>query len=93
MAGHAAGSRATARSGAATGLPLATHGGVADGATVPVSHGSLAAILRLAELGLAHGDRTVTADEREAFEHIRTILADSQQPGTGSDPTPTGETK
>jgi integrase len=75
------------------GLIWQARGDAADATTVPVNRGSLAAILRLAELGLARGDRTVTTDEREAIEHIRTVLADSQQPGTGSDPTTTGETK
>jgi hypothetical protein len=68
-------------------------GSAADAAIVTVSRGSLVAILRLAELGLAHGDRTAVAGSRDAIEHIRAVLAGSQQSGTGGGPPSTGVTK
>jgi hypothetical protein len=52
----------------------------ADAATVPVNRGSLAALLRLAELGVAQTDSTVTADTRAALDHIRRVLASREQP-------------
>jgi hypothetical protein len=67
------------------GLPILAEEGlqvrraVADAATVPVNRGSLAALLRLAELGLAHDDSPVTADAREALDHIRMVLANPDQ--------------
>jgi hypothetical protein len=57
-------------------------GKAADNSTIPVSRGSLTAILRLAELGLVHADETVMADAQEAIEQIRAALAD--EPGPGS---------
>jgi integrase len=53
--------------------------------TVPVDRGVLASILRLAELGLAHADKSVTADAKEAVELVREALAagtDKPDPGT-----------
>jgi integrase len=69
--------------------------------TVPVSCGSLAAILRLAELGLVHADEAVMADAQEAIEQIRAVLAagaedltaGTDKPGLGSTPTTTRGTK
>jgi integrase len=43
--------------------------------TVPVSRGSLTAILRLAELGLVPADQAVMADAQRAVEQIRAVLA------------------
>lgn len=48
-------------------------------ATVPVSRGSLTALLRLAELGLVHADEAVMADAQEAIEQIRAVLAGSAE--------------
>jgi integrase len=50
-------------------------GTAADDSTLPVSRGSLTAILRLAELGLVHADQAVMADAQEAIEQIRAALA------------------
>jgi integrase len=69
--------------------------------TVPVSRGSLTAILRLAELGLVHADETVMADAQEAIEQIRAVLAAGAEdlaagtgkPGPGSTPTTPRGTK
>ena len=51
------------------------HGTAADDSTIPVSQGSLTAILRLAELGLVHADQAVMADAQEAIEQIHAALA------------------
>lgn len=75
------------------GLIWQAPGAATDAAIVTVSRGSLVAILRLAELGLAHGDSTAVAGSRDAIEHIRAVLVGSQRPGTGSGPTSMGETK
>jgi integrase len=69
--------------------------------TVPVSRASMAAILRLAELGLVHADEVVMADAQEAIEQIRAVLAagaedltaGTDKPGPGSTPTTTRGTK
>lgn len=47
----------------------------ADSGTVPVGRGSLQAILRLAELGLAHADQVTVTEAKQAIEQIRAILA------------------
>jgi integrase len=63
--------------------------------TVPVSRGSLTAILRLAELGLVHADEAVMANAQQAIEQIRAVLAagsedlaaGADKPGLGNAPT------
>jgi hypothetical protein len=73
----------------------------ADHGTIPVSRGSLTAILRLAELGLVHADEAVMADAQEAIEQIRAVLADGAgdlaagvgKPGPCSAPNPMRGTK
>lgn len=65
-----------------------------DESTVPVGRQSLAAILRLAELGLPHGDENAMSAAREAIDHIRVALgAEAEQPDPDSTPTTTGGTK
>ncbi|MGE5131276.1 MAG: hypothetical protein ACM32E_00005, partial [Gemmatimonadota bacterium] len=79
-----------------------------DDSTIPVSRDSLAAILRLAELGLVHADDAVMAEAQEAMEEIRAVLADSPgdqtanigdhaagpgEPGPGTAPNPERGTK
>jgi hypothetical protein len=69
--------------------------------TVPVSRGSLTAILRLAELGLVHADEAVMADAQQAIEQIRAVLAagsedlaaGADKPGLGDTPTTPRGTK
>jgi integrase len=76
-------------------------GTAADDGTIPVSRGSLTAILRLAELGLVHADEAVMADAQEAIEQIRAVLADGAgdlaarvgKPGPRSAPNPMRGTK
>ncbi len=75
----------------------------AHDSTIPVSRDSLAAILRLAELGLAHADEAVMAEVQEAMEEIRAVLAsapsdqgaaagelpaDTSEPDPGTAPNP-----
>jgi hypothetical protein len=50
---------------------------------VPVDRGSLAAILRLAELGLAPADSAAMAGAREAIKHISATLGGDADNVTG----------
>lgn len=76
-------------------------GTAADDSTIPVSRGSLTAILRLAELGLVHAEQAVMADAQEAIEQIRAVLAGgagdlaagADEPGPGSAQNSTRGTK
>jgi hypothetical protein len=53
------------------------------GGTVPVSRSSLAAILRLAELGLVDADQAVMADAQRAIEEIRAVLGSGAESLSG----------
>jgi integrase len=83
------------------GLIWQARGTAADDGTIPVSRASLAAILRLAELGLVHADEAVMADAQEAIEQIRAVLADgasdltagADETSPGTAPNPTRGTK
>jgi len=54
---------------------------------VPVSRGSLAAVLNLAELGLAQADQAAVPNALTAVEQVRALLArGADEPGSGSSP-------
>jgi hypothetical protein len=61
-------------------------------AVVPVGRRSLATILSLAELGLAHADQATIASARAAVEKIRALLAEgADEPSSDSTRTTEGE--